>query len=267
LKILPVPITKYMDNKLTLIDDPVSVEEPLEIFVNGEPYYLTMRTPGEEMLLAAGLCFTEGVINSVDDLLSISYCGDESGNRVQVYAKNGGGSRPARAKAKQGATYSSCGICGKELVEDICTSLARRERTTTIAVRRLTALQQSFRNIQEIFPATGGTHGAGLFTVAGDLLAFSEDVGRHNALDKAIGRVLFDRQADRARICLLSSRLSYEMVQKACRLQVEILAGASSATSLAVDLAKSLDLTLIGFLREHRANVYSCPERIFFDPV
>ena len=118
---------------------------------------------------------------------------------------------------------------------------------------------------QPVFYATGGTHAAGLFDGEGRLLALSEDVGRHNALDKAIGRVLFEEKEGKAKAAVLSSRLSYEMVQKAARLGVEIIAGASAPTSLAIELAQQLDMTLIGFLRPGAANIYTVPERIAAD--
>jgi FdhD protein len=264
--ILAIPIVRFENREVTAPEDVVPVEEPLEIFVDDEPYYVTMRLPGEELPLAAGLCFTEGVIDSLDDTLGVNYCEDISTNRINVYLT------PARKqmvgaklKQKKSTTYSSCGICGKEIVEDIARVLEKIPRTLRVEFSLLSRMQQIVKESQQVFAATGGTHAAGIFSARGDLLAFSEDVGRHNALDKAIGKVLFSRKTSEAAVVVLSSRLSYEMVQKSARLKVEIVAGASAPTALAVDLAKSVELTLVGFLRSARCNVYSFPERMLLE--
>jgi FdhD protein len=263
--IASLPIVRFENKLVTQPDDVVPVEEPLEIFVDDEPYYVTMRLPGEELALAVGLCFTEGVIDSLDDTVGVNYCQDISSNRINVYLT------PARKqlagpklKQKRTTAYSSCGICGKEIVEDIARVLEKIPRTIRADFPMLSRMQQVVKESQPVFSATGGTHAAGIFSAQGELLAFSEDVGRHNALDKAIGKVLFDRKTSEAVVVVLSSRLSYEMVQKSARLKVEIVAGASAPTALAVELAKSVDLTLVGFLRSARCNVYSAPERMSF---
>jgi FdhD protein len=144
-------------------------------------------------------------------------------------------------------------------------SLNKVQKTIIVRPSQAAALLDTVVRGQEIFRATGGTHAAGLFNEDQDLLALSEDVGRHNALDKTIGKLLLSRKRKEARIGILTSRLSYEMVQKAARLGLEILAGASSATSLAIELARSVDMTLIGFLRKGRGNIYTCPERVTYD--
>jgi FdhD protein len=266
--IASLPIVRFENKLVTQPDDVVPVEEPLEIFVDDEPYYVTMRLPGEELALAVGLCFTEGVIDSLDDTVGVNYCQDISSNRINVYLT------PARKqlagpklKQKRTTAYSSCGICGKEIVEDIARVLEKIPRTIRADFPTLSRMQQIVKERQPVFSATGGTHAAGIFSAGGELLALSEDIGRHNALDKAIGKVLFDRKMSEAAVVVLSSRLSYEMVQKSARLKVEIVAGASAPTALAVDLAKSVDLTLVGFLRSARCNVYSAPERISLESV
>jgi FdhD protein len=263
--ILSLPIVRFENQLVTQPDDVVPIEEPLEIFVDDEPYYVTMRLPGEELALAVGLCFTEGVIDSLDDTVGVNYCQDISTNRINVYLT------PARKqlagpklKQKRMTAYSSCGICGKEIVEDIARALERIPRTIRVDFPLLSRMQQVVKESQPVFSATGGTHAAGIFSAQGELLAFAEDVGRHNALDKAIGKVLFDRKTSEAAVVVLSSRLSYEMVQKSARLKVQIVAGASAPTALAVELAKSVELTLVGFLRSARCNVYSAPERMAF---
>jgi FdhD protein len=258
-----VPIVRYKDQQVIREDDRVVVEEPLEIFVNDEPYYVTMRLPGEELPLALGLCHSEGVIDSMDDTLGVNYCKDIESNRINVYlSPERKELAAAKLKQRRATAYSSCGICGKEIVEDIVVSLKLIAATVRVEFLFLRRLQEAVRESQELFHATGGTHAAAIFNRTGELLAFSEDVGRHNALDKAIGKVLFARKVKDAAISILSSRLSYEMVQKAARLGIEVLAGASAPTKLAIDLAQKVNLTLIGFLRKDRCNIYTCPERV-----
>lgn len=251
----------YREPSARDVDDIVCVEEPLEILINDEPYYLTMRMPGEDMFLALGLCLTEGVISSPDDVLSVNHCIDST-NRVNVYLSAGKQGRGAKARRSGSIASASCGICGKEVIADICTALTKSDVTVHVMLSRVFDMQKSMESRQPVFQATGGTHVAGLFDGEGRLLALSEDVGRHNALDKAIGRILFERKRAQVKTVILSSRLSYEMVQKAGRLGTEILAGASAPTSLAVDLARELNMTLVGFLRPGAANIYTAPERI-----
>ncbi len=268
MSMIDVPIVRFKDQQATREDDRVVAEEPLEIFIDDEPYYVTMRLPGEELPLAVGLCHSEGIIDSIGDTLSVTYCQDISTNRINVYLSPERKERAAaKLKQKRGTTYSSCGICGKEIVEDIVVSLKPIGQSIQVGFQFLRQLQEVLREQQMIFHATGGTHAAAIFNRNGELLALSEDVGRHNALDKAIGKVLFARKAKDALIGILSSRLSYEMVQKAARLGVEVLAGASAPTKLAIDLAQAVNLTLIGFLRKERCNIYTCPERIALETV
>ncbi len=237
----------------------VPVEEPLEIFVNGEPFYVTMRLPGDEIPLAVGLCFTEGVIDSLDDLAGAGYCSDLSLNRVNVYlgqeTMKETGAKGFREK--RNVTASSCGICGFKMIEDISRTIRRVESNIRIEIEVLSQLLRLVEATQEVYETTGGTHAAGIFDDEGSLLAFAEDVGRHNALDKAIGKVLLARKTNEASIAVLSSRLSYEMVQKAARLGIEVLGGASSATSLAIELADKVNMTLVGYLGRAHGNTYS----------
>jgi len=260
-----VPIVRYRNGAVTPTDDVLVVEEPLEIFLNGNPYYLTMRIPGEEMFLALGYCFSEGVIDSMDDVGLVHFCTEETGNRIEItldpkcHATKG-----LAIKGKPLMTYSSCGICGKELVEDLCTRLHPREDSFHIPALKIDEMINTVEKCQQIFAKTGGTHAAGVFNQDCKLLAFAEDVGRHNALDKAMGRLVFDDKISEAMIVVVTSRLSYEMVQKTGRSGAQILIGMSSATSLAVELAKNINLTLIGFSKQNCGNIYVAVERIIF---
>ncbi len=242
--------------------DLVAVEEPLEITVDGQPFHFTMRSPGDEFSLAVGICFSEGVIDSIDDLDGIDYDKNDEGNRIGVRL-----SAPRRKSLPHGfspkrPSRSSDGEWSADLIEQIVATTGVIEGRTHISFSRLIDLQGELVAGQLVYRDTGGAHAAAVFDSKGTVLARAEDVGRHNAFDKVIGRILFARQKEEAAVALLSSRLSYEMVQKAARLGVEILAGASAPTSLGVQLAEAVGLTLVGFLRINRCNVYSGAQRI-----
>jgi FdhD protein len=262
MSLIDIPIIKYENGKHTSTYDAVAAEEPLEIFVNDRPFHMTMRLPGEEIPLAVGFLYTEGLINSIEEVLTASHSQDVSSNRVNVYLKDSIDDDSKEFVPRKTPSYSSCGICGKDLIADLCLSAHKIAKTANTTFPQLEQLQDMLMKGQQIFHDTGGTHAAGIFDRHGMLLALSEDIGRHNALDKSIGKILLARKADEAKILILSSRLSYEMVIKAARINMEIVTGVSSATSLAVELAKSVEMTLIGFHRGQKGNIYSCPERV-----
>jgi FdhD protein len=267
MNVLSIPVVKYSDHDNSPANEQVAMEEPLEIYIDDEPFYMTMRLPGEEIPLAVGLCFTEGIIRSMEDVSGANYCSDMSANKINIYLsekrkKEG----PLLQKQKRSTTYSSCGLCGTDMIEDLGKSLQKVEKKITIEFSKLTQMQEIIVEKQDVHRVTRGTHAAGIFDGLGNLLSFSEDVGRHNALDKAIGKILFERKIHEAAIVQLSSRLSYEMVMKSVRLGAEILTGVSSATSLAIELANSMGITLVGSLRDNRGNVFSYPERLTTRP-
>lgn len=259
---LTVQITGYRKEKTALTNDAVAIEEPLELFLDSNPYYMTMRLPGEEVYLALGYCFSEGVIDSRDDVLIVNYC-EEAGNRIEITLDpKRKAAKDLTIKEKRLTTYSSCGICGKEMVEDVCLKLHRRDTSFSLTTAQIDDLLDVLKQSQPIFARTGATHAAGIFDRDCNILAFSEDVGRHNALDKAMGRLVFEGRVSEAMVVVLTSRVSYEMVQKTGRSGAEVLIGMSPATSLAIELAKSINLTLVGFARKGRGNVYTAVERI-----
>jgi FdhD protein len=259
-----VPVVKYADGRGSREEDTVSIEEPLEIFIDGSPYYLTMRLPGEEMQLALGLCYTEGIIDSFRDVLNVNYCGEETGNRIDILLDPGRkAAKEALPKARRFASYSSCGVCGKDMIDALNARCEKRGSSIDLNNSDIKSLHEILEKRQHVFNVTGGTHGAAIFKADRTVLSFSEDVGRHNALDKAIGSLLFAGTTREAAIVVVTSRLSYEMVQKTGRLaSAEILIGVSSATSLAIELAESIGLTLVGFSRKDRGNIYTRFERI-----
>jgi FdhD protein len=253
--------------------DSVATEEPLEIRLNGSGFSgrvaVTMRTPGSDYELAAGFLFSEGLITSLDEIAEIGYCvdrdvvGDQQYNVVTVDL------RPhhhvdATLVNRQFGMTSACGVCGKESLDQI----ERRGITPvspgpSITPELLYSFPEKLRNAQGIFDATGGLHAAGLFTAEGKLLALREDVGRHNAVDKLIGWALLQGKLPlNDQIVMVSGRTSFEIAQKCAAAGVPILCAVSAPSSLAIDLAKRFRMTLIGFLRGDRFNIYAGPERV-----
>jgi FdhD protein len=261
-----IPTYKINPVGLSPASDSIIVEEPLEIYINDQFYTLTMRLVGEEIPLAVGLCFTDGVIQSIDDFKMIRYCNEETGNRIDLYINERPSKELPTIRRGGHASYSSCGICGTELIMRVDASHKKIGESTLFTNTLIFHCKDTIENMQTVFKATRGTHAAGIFDAEGSLLAFSEDVGRHNALDKAIGKVLLLKNTGRASVIILTSRLSYEMVLKAGRLGVEVCAGFSAVTSLAVELASRINLTLIGSLNEGNGNIYSVPSRIVNSP-
>ncbi len=244
--------------------DTLAVEEPLEIVVDGAPYAVTMRMPGDDEHLVLGFLLTEGVIASAGDILSMDYCQGSLGER-RIFVELRRGAGEERKQRREFLSKSSCGLCGKVSFGDVHTDMPRIASVRAISRGALLGLKNAIEARQEVFQRTGATHFAAIFDARHELLAFAEDIGRHNALDKAIGAVLAAGAKDFAYLGIVSSRLSFEMVQKAGILGLEVLAGLSVATSLAVEMAENLGITLIGHMRATRMNVYTGAERIGSD--
>lgn len=247
-------------------DIQLAVEEPLEIRVNGEPYAVVMRTPGHEIELAAGFCLTEGIIDSFSDIQTMGFCPDaeETKNIVNVVAKRQRGeSCDVMDSAPRAMTSrSSCGICGVKMLSDLDKDLTPLTSKVKFGAKQFAAMQSEMWNQQELFRSTKGTHAVCLMDSCGKVLAVREDVGRHNAMDKVIGFALLRGIDCSNSAVFLSSRISYEMVQKAIRAKIPVLAAVSAATSLAVDLAERFGCTLVGRIRDDGFVVYSRPSRI-----
>jgi len=233
--------------------DEVAVELPLEIRLNGEPVAVTMRTPGHDFELAAGFLFGEGIVDAAPE---VTLSEDLAANVVDVRAA--GATPPA---ARRFYTTSSCGICGKGALEEVEAIAPRVEGGPSIERALLAALPDRLR--QPAFERTGGLHATGRFDATGKLQLVREDVGRHNAMDKVVGRALLDGSVPLAdSVLCVSGRLAFELVQKAVRAGAPLLVGVGAPTSLAVELADDRGLTLAGFAREGRVNVYTHPGRI-----
>jgi len=256
-----------MDRPETENEVLVIVEEPLEIRVNGEPYAVLMRTPGDEIELALGFCLTEGIVDSFDEIEGIGFCPDATGdaeNVVNVAAKSpadperGPIDRPSRSRVAN----TGCGICGVRTIDDLSTRLTKLPPGSSVSAQRIIELQYLMSDGQTLSRLTTGTHAVALSGTDGRLHVVREDVGRHNALDKVIGYAMLHGVDLRSCLALLSGRISFEMVQKAVRAGIPVLAAISAATSLAVSLARRFDCTLVGRLRDRSMTVYTCPDRI-----
>ncbi|MGW6919132.1 formate dehydrogenase accessory sulfurtransferase FdhD [Kitasatospora sp. NPDC054939] len=250
--------------------DAVAAEEPLEIRVGGEPLTVTMRTPGQDFDLVAGFLVGEGLVHSGEDLAALRYCAGTDAEGANTYnvvdaTLRTPGALPLSAHRNL-LTSSACGLCGRDTVEAVRTHVRRpvADDPLTVAPELLYGLPDRLRAAQRTFASTGGLHAAGLFDPAtGELLCAREDVGRHNAVDKVVGWALrAGRLPLTGQVLLVSGRASFELTQKAALAGVPLLAAISAPSSLAVELAEELGLTLVGFLRGESANVYTRPDRI-----
>jgi FdhD protein len=234
-------------------EDDVAVEEPLEIRVDGRPLTITMRTPGNDEELALGFLYGEGLIEGPHDAGPTE---DFANNTVEV-----AGPLTRDPGERRFYTTSSCGVCGKGALEEVAVHSAPLPDGPTVARALLAALPD--RLVQPAFERTGGVHATGLFDAAGGLLLAREDVGRHNAMDKVIGRALLDGLVPLGeRILCVSGRLSFELVQKAAVAGAPILVGVGAPSSLAISLAEDRGMTLCGFARRGNVNVYTHPRRV-----
>ncbi len=272
----PVPIRRWSAGAWEAVDDRVAAEEPLQLSLNGKPLSIVMRTPGNDVELALGLLLAEKVIASLEDVTVVRVSA-ESGeseslvrleadlfesNQIDVYLAGEAGRRPERSFLSS----SACGVCGATTVESLTLDFPRLPGGPQVAASRLPAFAERLREGQSLFEATGGLHAAGLFTAEGGLLAAREDVGRHNAVDKVVGRQLLDGNVPASNTVLaVSGRAGYEVVQKAIAAGIPLLVAVGAPSSLAVQTALAFDLTLVGFLKHDRFNVYSGPERVSSD--
>ncbi|MEU3447651.1 formate dehydrogenase accessory sulfurtransferase FdhD [Streptomyces thermolilacinus] len=264
-------VIRVRDGAVSARPDTLVAEEPLEIRLNGKPLAVTMRTPGDDFALAAGFLVSEGVLGSAEDVRNIAYCAgarDDGGNTYNVVDVRlaPGVPVPDITLERNVYTTSSCGLCGKASLDAVRTTarfaLVDGPRVR-VGVDVLAALPDRLRAAQQVFERTGGLHAAALFSPAGELIDVREDVGRHNAVDKVVGRALREgRLPLGGTVLMVSGRASFELAQKAVMAGVPVLAAVSAPSSLAVDLAAETGLTLVGFLRGGSMNVYAGEERL-----
>ncbi|MBO3677542.1 MULTISPECIES: formate dehydrogenase accessory sulfurtransferase FdhD [unclassified Streptomyces] len=273
-------VIRIRDGAVSTRPDTLVAEEPLEIRLNGKPLAITMRTPGDDFALAAGFLVSEGVLGRADELANIVYCagatedGSNTYNVVDVTLAPGV-PVPDITLERNVYTTSSCGLCGKASLDAVRTT-ARwpladglgdgadgGSSPVRIEPETLSVLPDRLRAAQRVFDRTGGLHAAGLFTPDGELLDLREDVGRHNAVDKLVGRALQQGLLPLSgSVLMVSGRASFELAQKAVMAGIPVLAAVSAPSSLAVDLAAETGLTLVGFLRGTSMNVYAGEQRL-----
>jgi len=253
--------------------DAVVTEEPLQLMLEGKPLSVVMRTPGQDLELCLGLLFAEGILRRLDEVSFVRISAEagetEHGvrvesdlvesNQVDVHLTG----EPRRKPERSMLSSSACGVCGTVMIEDLKRDLAVLHDGPQVDPGVLPGLIEILREGQGVFDRTGGLHAAGLFTTDGKLLHLREDVGRHNAVDKVVGRALLDGFLPAATsVLVVSGRAGYEIVQKSISAGIPVLAAVGAPSSLSVALAREFKQTLVGFLRGDRFNVYAAPERL-----
>jgi FdhD protein len=269
-----VRIQKFLAGKpFEYSEDTLAVEEPLEIRLGFGKHHravsITMRTPGNDAELAAGFLFTEGILESHQNINSIKHCGKFPNNENTIRVDLAENAKIDFNRLERNFyTTSSCGVCGKTSLEALISAGARRIEQTyfqKVPAEIIHALPCVLRESQTIFQDTGGLHAAALFDFSGGLIDLMEDVGRHNAVDKLIGAQFLNNKLPLAdKILFLSGRASFELIQKAVMAQIPFVCAVGAPSSLAVEAAKNFNQTLLGFVRENRLNVYTGFERINF---
>ena len=259
------PMWRWRHGRVEATRDVVVVEEPMEIRLGGEPFQVLMRLPGWEKELALGFLYTEGIVRNLAEVITIHFCGTASDptlppNVVDVSLTEAALARRGRRHLE--VSYSSCGLCAKEAVREICQKVPKVASRLTVPAAALLALMDRLQKAQTIYRDTGGTHAVALASPDGQTFIHAEDVGRHNAMDKVIGRAVLTRQDLTGMVALLSGRISFEMALKTIRAGIPILAAVSAPTSMALELARELELTTVGFVRDQRLNIYTAPERV-----
>jgi FdhD protein len=253
-------IRRKRDGELEYLPDDLTIEEPLEICIGRKVLATTMRTPGHDEELAVGFLVSEAIVRGPDEMARIS---SDRDNRVTIDLK-GGVKLKLNSTKRFGTISSSCGLCGKTSIDAIRQNFpAITSKEIRVNIETLLSLPEKLRNAQSDFARTGGIHAAGIFDVSGELKGAREDIGRHNAVDKAIGRAFLDGILPLDRhILLVSGRASLEIIQKALAAGIPIIAAVSAPSTLAVSFARESNQTLIGFLRPPSFNIYALVERV-----
>lgn len=277
----PLGIRRWQAGRWSEADDQVAAEEPLQLLLDGEPLSIVMRTPGNDLELALGLLYAERVLTSAADVKRFTLSAEAAAeaaspapfpidatlleaNAVDVQLAE---SAPGRRPKRSFLSSSACGVCGQTTVEELALDLPPLASGPELDPGLLIGLPDQLRAGQGVFDRTGGLHAAGLFDVDGRPLLIREDVGRHNAVDKVVGRLFLEgRLPARESVLAVSGRAGYELIQKAVAAGIPALVAVGAPSSLAVQVARRFDLTLVGFLRGERFNVYSGSERLLGVP-
>ncbi len=235
-------------------------EEPLLIRIDDKPYSVVMRTPGEELFHGAGLCLGEGLVDTLDDFKTIGYDKNSDTNVIDIWLTfKRRKTIPELLKRRSYVSQTSCGICGKQMVRDLNQVLVPARDGFRVGFNNIFECVKKLSENQNFYPRTRGSHAALLFGDNLDIISFAEDVGRHNALDKAIGKAFMEKKLSRAKLLVLSSRISYELVQKAARARLSMIISKSRPTALAVEMGKALNMTL-GCVFEKSELIIFCGE-------
>jgi FdhD protein len=267
LAVQPIDVLKFRSTGTSSERDVAAAEEPLEIRLQGTTFVVTMRTPGDDRELAAGFLLSERIVHHASDFRSLTHCtrSVDAGNVLNVSLSGDAAARAVAMLAERRlvATTSACGICGRRSIDDLMQAVPRISARLAVARDVVLELPRRLRRHQPAFQETGGLHAAALFDSRGMLVTAAEDVGRHNAVDKVIGRQLLAQQTPLSeRVLFVSGRTSFEIVQKAIMAGVPVVASVSAPSSLAVSLAREAGVTLIGFVRDIGFNVYASADRI-----
>jgi FdhD protein len=252
---------KFINNQVVSVEDFLTVEQALQININGKPFSITMRTPGHDKELIRGLLYSEDIYRSSTNLkIELKENKEKSITEANIEI-NEALLKTGYSNSRSFLSASSCGICGKTELDEIDTSCTIEDQNS-IDVPTLLHLFEQMKADQPTFKKSGGSHAASAFTIKGVLLSTREDIGRHNAVDKVIGHLMNDEVLNRAKCLTVSGRISYEIIAKAFAAKIPILAAVSAPSTLSVDFAKELGITLLGFCRENKATCYSHPNRI-----
>jgi FdhD protein len=262
--IRPVDIIRVGSVSAERDDDVSAAEEPLEIRLDGRTFVVTMRTPGADGDLAAGFLLSESIVRDAGEIAGMRHCErDENVLHVTLAGDATGRAAVAMDGRRHVTTTSACGVCGRRSIADLMRNATPVQSAMVVSGGTIAALPTALRSAQRVFAQTGGLHAAGLFDGNGRLLRVAEDVGRHNAVDKVLGAELQRGAVPLAEhILFVSGRTSFEIVQKAVMAGVPVVAAVSAPSSLAIDLARSAHVTLLGFVRQTGFNIYAHPERI-----
>ncbi len=265
----PIDVVRVGPSIGAPVADVAAAEEPLEIRLGGLPFVVIMRTPGSDRELAAGFLLSEQIVRQPSEIAAMRYCTDDDGhetsNVLNVWLEGDAATRAAAAVAgkRHVTASSSCGVCGRRSIDDLMEGVRPLTSTWTVPQAVISSLPDRLRAGQRAFDETGGIHAAGLFARDGSLVAIAEDVGRHNAVDKIAGaELLAGRLPLSERILFVSGRTSFEIVQKAVCAGVPVVASVSAPSSLAIDLARDANLTLLGFVRGGTFNIYTGAQRV-----
>jgi FdhD protein len=267
--VYPVDVVRVDPHAGVAARDVAAAEEPLEIRLGSRPFVVIMRTPGQDRHLAAGFLLSEQIVRSAGDIAAMRYCtdddGEETANVLNVWLDGGAAVRAQAAlEGRRHVTANSaCGVCGRRSIDDLLEGSHRVEAALNVSRAVVARLPGALRAVQQTFDQTGGLHAAGLFDTAGVLVRAAEDVGRHNAVDKVFGAELLDGHAPLGdRILFVSGRTSFEIIQKAVGAGVPVVASVSAPSSLAIELAREANVTLLGFVRGATFNIYAGADRV-----